>query len=233
MSELKRSAPRRRKVQETPSSGPAQAGGGAVGAEERGPRARMRRMLLARAMQMMADGVTPSVAELAEAAEVSRATAYRYFPTHSSLISAVVDESLGPILGWRSSKPDARERIDDLLCYAYPRLEQYEVQLRAAVQVSLQQSAQLRAGKAGTDAPFVRGHRIELLGAAVEPLRPQLGEDRFRRVLQALSLVYGTEVFLVLKDIWHLDAGEICEVARWTAQAILRQAQEDASKDAG
>ncbi|GAA6118109.1 hypothetical protein [Acidovorax sp. FG27] len=98
---------------------------------------------------------------------------------------------------------------------------------------ALQQSAQLRAGKAGTDAPFVRGHRIELLSAAVEPLRPQLGEARFRRVLQALSLVYGTEVFLVLKDIWHLDAGEICEVARWTAQAILRQAQQDASQDAG
>ncbi|MBO9642858.1 MAG: TetR family transcriptional regulator [Pseudacidovorax sp.] len=190
----------------------------------------MRRMLLAKAMQMMADGVTPSVAELAEAAEVSRATAYRYFPTHSSLISAVVDESLGPILSWRSSKREAQARVDDLLCYAYPRLEQYEVQLRAAIQVSLQQGAQVRAGKAGTDAPFVRGHRIELLSAAIEPMREQLGEERFRRVLQALSLVYGTEVFLVLKDIWHLDADAILDVARWTANAILQQAQREADR---
>ena len=45
---------------------------------------------------------------------------------------------------------------------------------------------------------------------------------------QALSLVYGTEVFLVLKDIWRLDLPEVTEVARWTAQAIIRQALADA-----
>ena len=41
------------------------------------------------------------MAELAEAAAVSRATAYRYFPSQSALIAAVVDQSLGPILQWR------------------------------------------------------------------------------------------------------------------------------------
>ena len=46
---------------------------------------------------------------------------------------------------------------------------------------------------------------------------------------QALSLVYGTEVFLVLKDIWGLALPEVTEVARWTAQAIIRQALADAA----
>lgn len=192
--------------------------------ELRGPRARMRKMLLAKAMQMMAEGITPSVAELAEAAEVSRATAYRYFPTQGSLVAAVVDESLGPILQWTSDSSDAETRVDELLRYAYPRLEQYEVQLRAAIQVSLQQGAQQSAGKLSNEPPFVRGHRIELLTTAVHPLREKLGEARFLRVVQALSLVYGTEVFLVLKDIWHLQLEEITEITRWTAQAILKHA---------
>ena len=53
-----------------------------------GPRARMRKMLLTTAMDMMARGITPSIAELAEAADVSRATAYRYFATQGELVSA-------------------------------------------------------------------------------------------------------------------------------------------------
>ncbi|WP_175103347.1 TetR/AcrR family transcriptional regulator [Pararobbsia alpina] len=187
----------------------------------------MRRTLLAKAMEMMAGGMTPSVAELAEAAEVSRATAYRYFPTQSALVAAVVDESLGPILQWKSETSDAVSRVDELLLHAFPRMEEYEVQLRAAILVSLQQGAQARAGKVSNEEPLVRGHRIELLRSAAGPLRDQIGEERFRRVLQALSLVYGTEVFLVLKDIWHLEIEEILQTVRWTARAILRQAIAD------
>ncbi|HTI17630.1 MAG TPA: TetR/AcrR family transcriptional regulator [Trinickia sp.] len=187
----------------------------------------MRRMLLAKAMEMMARGLTPSVAELAEAAEVSRATAYRYFPTQSALVAAVVDESLGPILEWNSESKDAVSRVDELLLHAFPRMEQYEVQLRAAILVSLQQGAQARAAQSGNDEHLVRGHRIELLSSAAGPLREELGEARFQRLLQALSLIYGTEVFLVLKDIWHLEFEEILRTVRWTAQAILQHARTD------
>ena len=45
--------------------------------------------LLASAMDLMQRGMVPSVSEVAEAAGVSRATAYRYFPTQASTASAV------------------------------------------------------------------------------------------------------------------------------------------------
>ena len=86
----------------------------------------MRKILLDAAQQLMGQGITPSVAELAEHAQVSRATAYRYFPSQSALIAAVVDESLGPILAWESSADDAGARVDELLRFAYPRLEAHE-----------------------------------------------------------------------------------------------------------
>ena len=70
---------------------------------ERGPRARMRKTpLLATAMGLMEEGLIPSASEVAEAAEVSRATAYRYFPSEAAMIEAAVEEALGPILGWTS-----------------------------------------------------------------------------------------------------------------------------------
>ena len=43
-------------------------------------KARTQRKLLAAAMQLVRRGRTPSVAEVALTAGVSRATAYRYFP---------------------------------------------------------------------------------------------------------------------------------------------------------
>jgi AcrR family transcriptional regulator len=188
----------------------------------------MRKTLLDAAQQLMAQGITPSVAELAEHARVSRATAYRYFPSQSALIAAVVDESLGPILAWNSAAPDAATRVDELLRFAFPRLEAHEAPLRAAIMVSLQQHAEASAGKAGNDPRLVRGHRVDILKRAIAPLAADLTPAQQDRVAQALSLVYGSEVFLVLKDIWHLELPEITDVVRWTAQAIIRQAVAEA-----
>lgn len=188
----------------------------------------MRKTLLDAAQQLMAQGITPSVAELAEHARVSRATAYRYFPSQSALIAAVVDESLGPILAWNSASPDAATRVDELLRFAFPRLETHEAPLRAAIMVSLQQHAEASAGKAGLEPRLVRGHRVDILKRAIAPLAADLTPAQQDRVAQALSLVYGSEVFLVLKDIWQLELPEITDVVRWTAQAIIRQAVSEA-----
>nr|WP_315529569.1 TetR/AcrR family transcriptional regulator [uncultured Achromobacter sp.] len=207
---------------------PASRQAAASGEPPHGPRARMRKTLLDAAQQLMAQGITPSVAELAEHARVSRATAYRYFPSQSALIAAVVDESLGPILAWNSASPDAATRVDELLRFAFPRLEAHEASLRAAIMVSLQQHAEASAGKAGNEPRLVRGHRVDILKRAIAPLAADLTPAQQDRVAQALSLVYGSEVFLVLKDIWQLELPEITDVVRWTAQAIIRQAQADA-----
>ncbi|RLM08090.1 TetR family transcriptional regulator [Gibbsiella quercinecans] len=185
-------------------------------------RAKTRNLLLASAMALYDDGKFPSVTELAAYAQVSRATAYRYFPTQSALIVAVVAESLGPILEWQPQDNDALKRIQQLLAFAYPQMEQHEGALRAALQLSLQQWANATPGE-----KFVRGNRKRLLKMAVEPLDGKLSPDSLQRVIHAFSLIYGSEVFLVLKDIWGLDLAAIQDVTQWMAKAILRQANED------
>ena len=82
--------------------------------QKTGPRVRMKRMLLGSAMELMQRGIVPSVSDVAEAAEVSRATAYRYFPHQASMIQAAVGEALGPILAWSSQSPDPQVRVADL-----------------------------------------------------------------------------------------------------------------------
>ncbi|AJK23687.1 tetR-family regulatory protein [Yersinia pestis Pestoides G] len=170
-------------------------------------------------------------------AQLSRATAYRYFPTQSALVSAMVDESLGPILAWQPTQPDARQRIAELLSFAYPRMLQHEGVLRAALHLSLQQWADARnsdsnnnsndSNNSSNEEKLIRGNRKRLLKLAVEPLEETLAPEALQRVIHAFSLIYGSEVFMVLKDIWHLDEAGIQDVTQWMGKAILLQAETD------
>ena len=191
---------------------------------ERGPRARTRRLMLETASRLMQSGVTPSVTEAAEAAGVSRATAYRYFPSQAALVQAVVDEGLGPILTWQSDAKDAAARVDDLIGTSLPRIEAYEATFKAALKLSLDQWARRQAGTLGDEPRFTRGHRVDLLKDAIAPLRGELTTAQFDRLAQALSLVFGVEVLIVLKDIWGLDGKETQSVARWAAAALVKAA---------
>lgn len=201
-------------------------------APDRGPRARMRKIMLDAAMRLMQDGMIPSVSDVAQAAQVSRATAYRYFTSQSALIQAAVDEALGPILAWKSASTDAQARITELVTFAYPRMESYEATLKAALRLALDQWARRHAGLFGEEAPMVRGHRIGLLNSAVQPLRARLGRNGFERLTQSLSLVFGTEAFVVLKDIWGLDRKRAEDVALWTCHALIQAAVAEDGKAA-
>lgn len=191
---------------------------------DRGPRARMRKIMLDAAMGLMQSGLIPSVSDVAAAAQVSRATAYRYFPTQAALIQAAVDEALGPILAWTSESKDPAERVTQLVTFAYPRMESYEATLKAALRLALEQWARRNAGLMGDEAPMVRGHRIDLLNSAVAPLKGKLTRDGFERLTQSMSLIFGTEAFVVLKDIWGLDRQRAQDVALWTCHALIHAA---------
>jgi AcrR family transcriptional regulator len=197
-------------------------------AGESGPRARMKRMLLDTAMDLMQQGRIPSVSDVAEAATVSRATAYRYFPSQASMIQEAVHEALGPILAFAPQSENPEERVRDLLAFAFPRIEAYEATHRATILLSLYQWTQRKAGTLD-EAQIVRGHRKKLLANAVSPLRAQLGRAAFDKLTQALSLIFGTEALIVLKDIWGLDGDEARRVAVWAAIALVRTAAAEAT----
>ncbi len=191
----------------------------------------MRKIMLDAAMGLMQAGRIPSVSDVAEAAQVSRATAYRYFPTQAALIQAAVDEALGPILAWTSDSKDPEVRVTELVTFAYPRMESYEATLKAALRLALDQWARRHAGMLGDEAPMVRGRRIGLLNSAVQPLKDKLTQDGFKRLTQAMSLIFGTEAFVVLKDIWGLDRKRAEDVALWTCHALIQAALKEESRD--
>jgi AcrR family transcriptional regulator len=201
-----------------------------VDEEPRGARARTRKLMLETAISLMQQGETPSVSDVAEAAGVSRATAYRYFPSQTDLVGAVVEEALGPILGWTSDSQNAAERVDDLLESTIPRILEFEATFKAALKLSLEQWAARQAGTPD-DAPQIeRGHRVDLLQGAIAPLRKALPRKQFQRLAMALSLTYGLEAIIILKDLWGLEADEVQDISQWAARALVKAAVSEAAQ---
>lgn len=178
---------------------------------------------MAHAMKMANAGRMGTVAEVAAAAGVSRATAYRYFPSRSRLVAAIVEESLGPVRRFESSETDGRKRLLEVFTETYPRFKEYEPHMRAALQLALEHWALERRGHLEEE-PYRRGHRTKILLRAAAPLKRELGTAGFNRLLRALSLVYGIESYVVLKDIWGASDREVEAVAHWTADALIQAA---------
>ena len=82
-----------------------------------------------------------------------------------------------------------------------PRISAFETTFKAALKLSLDQWARRQAATLGPEPLFRRGHRVTVLQDAIAPLRQTLSDEAFDRLAKALSLVYGLEVLLVLKDI--------------------------------
>jgi AcrR family transcriptional regulator len=196
-------------------------------------RARTREAIVDAARELRNAGTTPTVEQAAEKARVSRATAYRYFPTKESLQIelfgslpgvAEVEAALANM-----ATDDVEERllllVDSFDSAALAEQEPFRVATIVA------QDMWLRSHRNGDQTPHVRERRrMKWLEQVLAPL--DLPPERKRFLKAALALTLGTEPMIVMKDVCRLDDDDALAVLRWAALAILRTAlQESPTKD--
>src|SRR5262249_7689188 len=58
-------------------------------------------------------------------------------------------------------------------------------------------------------------------GDRAAPLASTLGREAYDRLLKALSLIYGIESYVVLRDIWGASYREVEAVARFMLEALI------------
>lgn len=184
-------------------------------------------MLLDTAMRLAQSGRPLTVAEVAAAARVSRATAYRYFPSRSQLVNTIIGTALKPVREFVSSERDGKARVEELFEKMFPLFREFEPHMRAAMQLALEHWTLARAGVLNEE-PFRRGHRTAILTRAAAPLRETLGAEGFERLIKALSLLFGIEPYIVLKDMWGASNREVDEITRWMAGVIVDAALREA-----
>ena len=95
--------------------------------------------------------------------------------------------------------------------------------MRAALQLALEHES-LRARGLLEEEPYRRGHRRYILHRAAAPLAATLGPDAYARLLKALSLIYGIESYVVLRDIWGSSYRDMEAVARFMLEALIESA---------
>jgi AcrR family transcriptional regulator len=190
---------------------------------------RTRAAIIAAARELQRQGTAPTIEQAAEHARVSRATAYRYFPTKEALLlelSTITD--LAPVEALLANLPpdDVEEGlrllVDTFDGIALAEEEHY----RTFTRVSLDNW--LRSRRNGEDAPVVReGRRMRWLETVLAPL-DDLSPERKRRLQAALALTLGGEAIITMKDVCRLDDDETLAVLRWAATALLRAALHEA-----
>jgi AcrR family transcriptional regulator len=194
-------------------------------------KARTRAAIVEAAAALMRDGAAPTVAAAADAAKVSRATAYRYFPTQEALLVEVSDITplVAPVerLLEEPSSEEAEARLVALLETFNRVVVAEEPRMRNALRIYLDTWLASR-GAETTEAPVREGRRMRWLDGALEPARRRMPKRQWERLRAALALTLGTDALVVMKDVCRLDDERALEVLRWTAVTLLRAALAEA-----
>lgn len=191
-----------------------------------GASARTFNLLINKAVEISAQGPLPTLNGLAEATATSRATVYRYFPSHADLVHTMMLHSLSNLMAWQPQSLAPEQRVLEALDLLFEDFKQHETLFRSVLQLSLIASADQPTLPTGQLVP--RGLRIEILSRALEPLRPQLSEQAYQDLLTGLSLLFGIEALVVLKDIWGLDLQAAKRALAVSAKALIAQASQEA-----
>jgi predicted DNA-binding protein (UPF0251 family) len=183
--------------------------------------------LIQAARELVAQGKTPTVEQAAARAAISRTTAYRYFASRRALLIAAHPETEATSLLGTDPPDDAAERLDAVTGEMTRLFLETEPQLRTMLRLSLEPRED-DADKL----PLRQGRAIGWIEDALEPVRRELGEADFRKLVLAIRSAVGIEALVWLTDVAGLSRAEAAKLMRWSAQALLRSAVADARGEA-
>ncbi|MDG4885456.1 TetR/AcrR family transcriptional regulator [Mesorhizobium sp. WSM4884] len=192
---------------------------------------RTRKAIVDAAIALLARGETPTVNEVAAAAEVSRRTVYLYFPSFDQLlldatVGALSQASVDRAIEQASDDGEARvEHLVRALHHVSPEVERLG---RSLIRLTVDTNGT----QAEKGLPRRGYRRIEWIEQALSPLRDGLAPGRWNQLVRALAMVIGWEALIVQRDVCGLSAAEGEALSVWAANALVRAALED-ERDAG
>src|SRR5687768_608976 len=192
-------------------------------------RRRTRKDLLAAAARLLKDGKSPDMDAVAAEAMVSRATAYRYFPSiESLLVEAPIDGAVpDPVqLFAGDESTDPVERVDRAEAALHEMAFRNEPQLRLMLAASLERAAR---GSPTDGIPLRQNRRTPLIEAALAPARDRFTPAAYRNLTAALAMIFGTESMIVFRDVLGVDERTARKVKRWAARALVEAAMKESA----
>jgi AcrR family transcriptional regulator len=187
-------------------------------------KARTRAALVAAARELLAEGINPSVEQAADRAEISRATAYRYFRNRRELLLASYPELDLPSLLGDDSPADPLARLEIVVESITRQVVEYEPELRAMLRLSLDPTPPERGSL-----PLRTGHAVQWIEDALAPLSGRISAAELRRLALSIRSAVGIEALVWLVDIAGLSPREAARLMRSSARRILSAALAETS----
>lgn len=154
--------------------------------------------------------------------DVSRATAYRYFPSQESLLAEMrMFAPEGPAAMFEKvtlETDDPVERVGVLARQVSEWAFQNERALRTMLRLSLDPETGVRRP----------GHRIRWIAEALQPLQGKVDAATLERLSSALTMVLGIDPVVPLTDFAKLPPAQGIEVIEWAARALVRSVVDEA-----
>ena len=187
---------------------------------------RTRKAIVDAAIALLASGKTPTVNDVAAAADVSRRTVYLYFPSFDQLlldatVGALSQASVDRAIEQASDDGEARvEHLVRALHHVSPEVERLG---RSLIRLTVDTN-----GVPTEQGVPRRGYRrIEWIEQALSPFRDRLDPERWSQLVRALAMVIGWEALIVQRDVCGLSGAEGEDLSVWAANALVRAALED------
>lgn len=191
-------------------------------AGRRSQKYRTRRALLSAARALMERQQDVTVTAAAAAADISKATAYRYFASSDALIrEAALDGK------WKTAEEvigDAarvHERVQRVNAYLFQHTRNNELAHRLFLSKALGDWV-AEGGKPKTTLRL--GRRIPMFEEALAPVRAALPKKQFHDLVLSLASASGIESYIALKDVCELDDVSADRISASNIAAILDQA---------
>ena len=194
-------------------------------------RRRTRNAIVAAAAELLRQGKTPSVAEVAEAADVSRRTVYMYFPTlehlflDATLGSLASTTSIGAAIDDDASDEEIEARVERLARLVQRGAAQTEQQGRTLLRLTVQ------GANDGEPRPPRGFRRVEWVEGILAPVRARVDKQRYERLVSALVMVLGWEALIIQRDMRGLDPLEGEELSAWAARALVKATLDEVERD--
>ncbi len=186
-------------------------------------KARTRRAIMDACRELTRSGAEVTMPDVARAAMVSEATAYRYFPDLATLLQEALAglwpapaEALAPVAG----SADPAERVGFACAYLFRGVHAYQGSVRAMISHTIVAPGQAQARP---------GIRFGLLDYALAPFADPAGPAflppaAMARLKQQLAVVVSAEALFVLTDLCGLSVDEAIAATVPAAETLTRAA---------
>ena len=183
--------------------------------------------LLDAALGLSDAGQQPTLRDIATRANVSRATAYRYFPSVDALIhEAYFGRAAVPLESFVAPGADPVEAVGR----AAEVMNRLLLGNEAGVHIVERAFMQIWLDAGSDERPSRMARRMNYIDPIVDSLSDRLDEAARSRLRTALAVTMGTEAVLAMRDVAGASIEQAIAAGIWAAESLVRQALAEAKR---